>query len=93
MQLAIFVDQFVCTDLTDPRTRFCRKLIYMYVIRWCLSEIVEFLKLLLVVANLSKLRFLAVLIKFFYILVYHLVMHYYNLNVSLFTINLQLSIV
>ena len=31
MQLAIFLNKFVCTVLTDLQTRFCGKLIYIYI--------------------------------------------------------------
>ena len=36
--LQIFANKLVCTVLTDLLTRFCWKLIYRYVIRWCRSE-------------------------------------------------------
>ena len=50
--------KFVCTVLTDLLTRFCWKLIYMYVLRWCMSERVDLKKqILLVFANLCNLRF------------------------------------
>ena len=37
-----FANRFVCTVLTDLLTRFCWKLICMYVLRWCMSERVDF---------------------------------------------------
>ena len=59
-----FANKFVCTviwllsihKMTDLLTRFCWKLIYMYVLWWCMSKrIYIFFKLLLVVANLCNL--------------------------------------
>ena len=34
----------MCTVLTDLQTWFCWKLIYMFVIRWCMSEIIDLTK-------------------------------------------------
>ena len=38
-----FANKFVCPVFADLLTRFCWKLIYMYVSRWRMSEIIEFL--------------------------------------------------
>ena len=48
-------NKFVCTVLTELLTQFWWKLIYMYCIRWYLSEIIDFFsKLLLVVLKLCN---------------------------------------
>ena len=41
----MFTKKFVCIVLTALRTRFCYKLIYMYVLRWRMSEITDFYKI------------------------------------------------
>ena len=45
--LRFFANKFVCTVLTDLLSRFGWKLIYMYVIQWCMSEIIDFFKITL----------------------------------------------
>ena len=35
---------FVCTVMTDLHARICWKLIYMYVLWWCMSEVIDFKK-------------------------------------------------
>ena len=40
-----FANTFVCTVMTDLLAQFCWKLIYMYVIWWCMSKIIDFLKI------------------------------------------------
>ena len=42
------------TVLTDIQTRFCWKLIYMYVIPWCMSEIIDLTKSSISNGNLSQ---------------------------------------
>ena len=44
MQLAIFAYRFVYTVLTDLQSRFCWKLIYIYVLWRCMSEVIDFFK-------------------------------------------------
>ena len=48
-------NKLVCTVLTDLQTRFCWKLIYMYVIRWCMSEIIDLTKNSISNCNLRQL--------------------------------------
>ena len=43
--LGLFENKFVCTVLTDLLTRFFWKLSYVYVIRWWMSEIINFFKI------------------------------------------------
>ena len=57
--LHFFLNTFVCKIMTDLLIRFCWKLIYMYVLWWCMSKYIFFSKLLLVVPNLCYLRFFA----------------------------------
>ena len=56
--LRLFANKYVCS-IIDLLTRFCWKLIYMYVLWWCMSKRIDFSKLLLVVANLCNLCFYA----------------------------------
>ena len=44
--LQVLANKIVCIVLTNLQSRFCWLLIYMYVIRWSISEIIDFLKLL-----------------------------------------------
>ena len=51
-------NKLVRTVLTDLQTRLCWKLIYMYVIRWCMSEIIDLTKkIVLVIAIEGNLQF------------------------------------
>ena len=54
--LKFFANIFAHTVLTDLLTQFCWKLIYMHVIRWCMSEIIDLKKIVLVIANLCKMQ-------------------------------------
>ena len=50
----------MCTVLTILLAWFCWKLIYMYIAGWCMSEIIDFSKLALVVANYATYDFLQI---------------------------------
>ena len=62
MQFTIFCNTFVCMVLTDVITQFWWKLTYMYVLRGCISEIIDIFKITIgsrLVAYLCNLRFFA----------------------------------
>ena len=47
LQIYVTYDFLQCTVLTDLLTRFCGKLIYVYVIQLCISEIIDFFKFII----------------------------------------------
>ena len=55
-----FANTFVCTVMTDLLTQYYWKLLCLYVLRWRISQIIDFFsKLLLVVANLCNFHLFA----------------------------------
>ena len=49
----------MCTVLTDLLAWLCWKLIYMYIARWCMSEIIDFFEISIGSCKLCNLRFFA----------------------------------
>ena len=55
MQFAIFANKLVCTVFTDLQTWFCWKLIYMYVLWWCMFKRIDFFKITIGSCNFMQL--------------------------------------